>query len=556
MKANTYENITKEYLLEEYARKRRSICSIAKELGCSTKVIDKKLNAFSIEKNKDNNDNLKHEKVKLITKEKFSELFLEKGLTYKEMSEIFGCSERQLKRLNSEKFKLKRDKTQITEFNKKNLEKSGISVNSLLQNARESFKEKYKTDNPSNLLEVQEKRKKHFQEKYGVDNPFQSDEVKEKIKETLQEKYGEGIINPSQVESLKKKTALAISFSKLKENLNEKQLEILLNKKNFENFINGLQNEERNYAAIGKLIGADETTIASYIKKYDLENLMKHKYSISSYEVEIENFIKSLGITNIEKNTKKYLDGKEIDIYLPDLKIGIEFNGNYWHSELEKKNNYHQEKSLLAESKGIFLYHIFEYEWEEKKEKIKNHLSNLLVKNQNIIYARKCELKIILNKSEKKEFLERYHLQGNDNSLYDFGLYYKNELVMLMTFCLARFTKGHDWELSRMCIKSGYSIVGGASKLFKYFVNNYINEFEKIVTYNDIGKTRGLVYKTLGFKKINISKPSYVWYRSHLPVLSRYKTQIKNEIKEMHSKKYNRIFDCGNNVWSYEKNLE
>ena len=83
---------------------------------------------------------------------------------------------------------------------------------------------------------------------------------------------------------------------------------------------------------------------------------------------------------------------------------------------------------------------------------------------------------------------------------------------MVMTFCKARFTKNHKWELSRLCSKASTNVIGGPSKLFKYFVNNYMKIGEKVVTYNDIGKSKGTVYSLLGFSLLKISKPSYVWW--------------------------------------------
>lgn len=121
-----------------------------------------------------------------------------------------------------------------------------------------------------------------------------------------------------------------------------------------------------------------------------------------------------------------------------------------------------------------------------------------------------------------------------------------------MTFCKARFIHGYEWELSRVCSKNGITVVGGAGKLFKYFVNNVMKTNEKVITYNDIGKTKGTVYGKIGFTKLRESKPSYVWFGHH-EIKNRYKTQIKNEVETMQKSGYNRIFDCGNNVWSYTK---
>ena len=302
---------------------------------------------------------------------------------------------------------------------------------------------------------------------------------------------------------------------------------------------------------------------------YNMSQLGKDHFTVegkhfqrTKHVTEIETFLVEY-LQNkfiLEVNTRKYLDGKEIDIYIPELRIGIEINGNYWHCEDKKMDkNYHQQKSLLAESKGIFIYHIFEYEWIEKKDKILNQLNNLLGLNQEKIYARKCIIKEV-DISEKMRFLEENHLQGNDSSSIKLGLYYNDELVSLMTFVKPRFNKKYEWELSRFCSKNNCNVIGGASKLFKYFVGNY--NPTSIISYSNIAHTKGNIYNTLGFNLDSISEPNYVWYRSKT-ILSRYQCQKhklleqgyegNSESEIMHNRGYYKIYDCGNKVWVWNR---
>lgn len=276
----------------------------------------------------------------------------------------------------------------------------------------------------------------------------------------------------------------------------------------------------------------------------------------SIMEREVRNYISKY--FNIICN-KKTIIGQEIDIYIPEKKIGIEFNGNYWHSENQKCKKFHQNKSLLAETKDIFIYHIFEYEWETKREQIINQLNNLLGINQEKIYARKCIIKNV-NDTDKKLFLELNHLQGNDTSSIKLGLYYNNELVSIMTFVKPRFNKNYQYELSRFCSKAGCNVIGGASKLFKSFMNQY--NPSSVISYSNIAHTRGKLYEKLGFKLDKISSPNYVWCKNK-DVKSRYQCQKhklleqgytgNSEVDIMHKLGYYRIFDCGNKVWIFEK---
>lgn len=65
----------------------------------------------------------------------------------------------------------------------------------------------------------------------------------------------------------------------------------------------------------------------------------------------------------IISNTRKVIKPLELDLYLPELKIAVEYNGTYWHSIKNNKNvNYHLNKSLLCRQLGIRLIHIYEFE--------------------------------------------------------------------------------------------------------------------------------------------------------------------------------------------------
>ena len=135
------------------------------------------------------------------------------------------------------------------------------------------------------------------------------------------------------------------------------------------------------------------TLLSKYVIEYELKDLIKSSTSISHYEKEIGRYIESFGVA-VEFNKRDILDGKEIDIYLPKYKIGIEFNGDYWHSELYRDKNYHQEKSLKGREKGVFIYQIWEREWndERKKSIIESQISYLIGKAEKI-YARNTQIK-------------------------------------------------------------------------------------------------------------------------------------------------------------------
>jgi hypothetical protein len=292
----------------------------------------------------------------------------------------------------------------------------------------------------------------------------------------------------------------------------------------------------------------------------------------SQQEQEIINYIKSITTTNIICNHKFTSTGKEIDIFLPDKNIGIEYNGILWHSygctfpnnirDFNKK--YHiNDKRKQCEKLGIRVINILDSEWIYKKEILKSMIrSKLHIPSNTTIFARKCNV-VLLNNQIKSSFLENNHLQGNDNSSFYLGLAYNNEIVSIMTFGRRKITGKTSFELIRFCNKLNTHIPGGASKLFKFFIKNYWKG-ETIVTYADLRYSEGNLYDKLGFKFKHESSPNYFYTKDSSTLESRVKYQkhklsskldifdnTKTEMQNMIDNNYRVIFDCGNKVYEY-----
>ena len=281
----------------------------------------------------------------------------------------------------------------------------------------------------------------------------------------------------------------------------------------------------------------------------------------SKAEDEIVSFIQSLNKNiNIIQREHKILEGKEIDIYLPDYKIGIEYNGLVWHNEKYINDKYyHLIKTEECNKKGIRLIHIFEDEWLFKKDIIKSRLSSILNEIKNKIYARKCEIKTVDPKTSMV-FLDNNHIQGKCKAKYHLGLYYNDKLVSLMTFGKTRQMKKYNndydntWELLRFCNKLNTSIVGGASKLLNHFVKTV--KPKKVITYADKRWSNGNLYEKLRFHKYNESKPNYYYvignkrknrfnFRKSILVKKYNCPQDMSEHEFCKSKGWYRIYDCG-----------
>lgn len=225
----------------------------------------------------------------------------------------------------------------------------------------------------------------------------------------------------------------------------------------------------------------------------------EHLYTCNNSvgETELKSYIESLGFkTEINRDI---LNGQEIDIYIPELKVGFEYNGCYFHSTEYKEKDYHFRKKQIAKEAGIDLYFIWEDDWQNKQDLIKSLIKSKLGAIKNKVYARNCKLKE-LSYQEAYDFLENNHLNGYAIAAYKLGLFYNDELVCVMTLGKSRFNKD-EMEIIRFANKLGITVIGGASKLFSYFKKKYLNNRKCIsFAHNDI--SNGNMYIKLGFKKI------------------------------------------------------
>lgn len=279
-------------------------------------------------------------------------------------------------------------------------------------------------------------------------------------------------------------------------------------------------------------------------------------HTVSKGEKELSDFIKGLGF-DIVRNDRNLISPYEIDILVPELKIGIEYNGLRWHSELFESQKMMLEKTELCEKIQYRMIHIFEDEWFKNKDVVKSMLRHIFKKDERKIYARQCDIKDITPRT-CGDFIEKNHLQGNAGASFHYGLFLKNELVAVMTFSKNRSNIGRRneegaYELLRFCVKTGTSVIGGASKLLKHFVRT--EHPKKIITYADRRWSQGKLYDSLGFTFVRNSKPGYFYvvgkkrenrfkYRKDRLVAEGYDPS-KSEHEIMMERGIYRIYDCG-----------
>ena len=290
-----------------------------------------------------------------------------------------------------------------------------------------------------------------------------------------------------------------------------------------------------------------------------LSGCPKCSHNISIDEKSLSEFIASLGY-DITCNDRNILDNKEIDILIPSKHMAVEYDGLRWHSELykDKPSIYHLQKTNECADKGIRLLHIFEDEWTEKSQIIKSMIKNILGMTPKKIYARQCKICDVDSKTSMR-FLDENHIQGRCKAKYHYGLYHNGELVSLMTFGKTRQQRKHNenyddtWELLRFCNRLNTTVIGGASKLLKHFINEV--KPKRILSYSDKRWSTGNLYKKLGFTHTHDSKPNYFYVINHHRE-NRFKYRkgelvrqgydpSKSEHEIMLERGIPRIYDCG-----------
>jgi hypothetical protein len=281
--------------------------------------------------------------------------------------------------------------TQIPEVKEKiqktNLERYGVKCNLQLISGSEHSKLIWK----NNKEKINNKRKKKSLEKYGYDSPNKSPIIKQKQKESLIKHYG-SLENAYKYKyELNKKTKLK-KYGDENYHNKEQAKQTLINKhKNFEK-----KNNCTKYLSLLKKYGQGWQSLnlpiiyngrfryisneyIPIIEKYS--NEIHNVNSQSNKENELYDYIKSLTNEQIIRNSKSIIKDDtqkyELDIYIPNLHLAFEFNGNYWHTENIKGKYFHQIKTKLCYANNIQLIHIYEFEWDKNKDIIKNRIKEL-----------------------------------------------------------------------------------------------------------------------------------------------------------------------------------
>lgn len=535
-----------------------SVKCCSKECSAKRKLLGSVKGNITLSQNPEKRKEI-YEKAKKTCKERYgaenfgaSKQAIQKAVETKKSKDY---TESYKKMVETRKEKYGEDYTNLEKYTSTCLERYGCKSFLESEYAREKIKqtcqERYGSDN---FLTSEEFRNRNI-EKYGVDNPWKSSEFRDLIKQKRFEQMGV--------------TDKRFLRFKNTEDLNR------------EGFLKFFENGLLDITKIMIYFEMNWNVLKGFLDRFELSELPR-KYSKSLAQSKL---FSRIAVENKIINCRNTIKPLELDIYLPDFKLAIEYDGLMYHSFGKHKspifNNYEYEnrfsllkKLELCEKQGIQLLRVFETEPIDLWLSI---IHNKLGLNTRI-FARKCRIREV-SSSECRSFLEENHLQCFINSKINIGLFTHIEntensayaditdktetLVAVMTFSKPRFNKNYEYELIRFCNLMNYNVVGGASKLFKYFLMKY--KPKSIISYANRRFSNGDLYYKLGFKLKGISEPNYFYYNPKDPKLeSRHKYQ-KHKLKDilniydenlsetmnMYNNGYRKIYDCGNLIFEY-----
>lgn len=371
-------------------------------------------------------------------------------------------------------------------------------LSNVVRKASETCNDRYGGRGNSSTI-LKNKYIKTCNERYGCNNPMQNEKVQLSFQKKFKDKYG--VNYPVLLEKC---------INKLKESKKKHTLST---------HINVVDTSGNTWICKCPHPGCDKCTEKIYITKSQifldrmrdgtepctrLLPIDKDRTKNTSLEVFVKQILEEYNIPYIS-NDRNILKPKEVDIYIPSHNLAIECNGVFSHSIKYKPNNYHIHKNFQCRSNGVELLHIWEDWIKNKPEIVKSILLSKLDLIDKTIYARNTKVEIIQSKVCNK-FLDENHIQGRASAGVHLGLYYGEELVSVMLFT---GKKNDGWELTRFCSKLNIRVIGGASKLLKYFIKYY--KPRTIISFSSNDISSGQLYKKLGFASNQKYNQSY-WY--------------------------------------------
>lgn len=443
-----YDQSEKDMLFEEYVMNGMSRDGIMRKYGYSKKQLATRLAMYGIRKPEVD-----------ITKEELAKEYIGMNMPRKDIAAKHGVSDAEIKKLLKE-YGIRKEPAKVQE------------------NVKATIQAKYGVDYPLQRADIRGKSIGTMIGKYGVGNSRQIPGVDEKIHATLKERYGDPNYNNR-----------------------EKARQTMIERYGVEHAMQDLGIREKAMATTEKHYGAK-----CYLISDDCLSKLgcKIKYSKPNND-----FAAKLDAAGIEYEREFRLSIRSYDFKVGDDLIEIDpfaTHNSTWSCFGKDSDplppDYHHDKSELAAKNGYRCIHVFD--WDDQGKIIE------LLKKKTPIAARKLKVAEI-DSGKAAEFLNEHHLQGScKGQTVCMALIDGDDIIQVMTFGKPRYNNHYDYELLRLCTKSGFAVIGGAERLLKHFMKRHPGK--SIISYCDESKFSGKVYERLGFSLKRKARPSRHWY--------------------------------------------
>lgn len=251
----------------------------------------------------------------------------------------------------------------------------------------------------------------------------------------------------------------------------------------------------------------------------------------SSIESVLRAYLDELGVVYTFNRKLRDTDVRP-DVVIEDLRIVIEVDGVYYHSDAHPRmtRSYHvtrRQKIIDAGYRPLFFR---EDEVLFRTDAVRSVLLHAL-KRSTKVYGRKTDATRI-PVTDAKLFFEKYHLMGSGH-----GRTYALTLPgtgIVAAMCI----KGNSSaEISRFCTRSGLSVVGGFSKLLAFA--REVEGFTSVSTFVDLRYGTGSYLPSIGFR-LKSCHPSFKWVKG---------MTVKNRMvypgNTGYAHGYHKLWDCG-----------
>ena len=468
-------------------------------------------------------------KFKNVTDEELIELYINQNMSAMELADYYGVTEGALRSCLSRRG-IHKSKEQIAAKSKELLmKKYGVTSTLQLAEVQDKIKktclerygnesvcavggtiahERLKTNpfSEEKKKAIRAKSEKTTMERYGVRHAAQSPEIQEKVRQQWQEKYG--VDNPMQLAEFKQR---------MQDSIREKY---------------GVDNVMQRKEFVQQMLDSRGPVAPPF-----------QGYRKSPSETSVKQWIEANGY-EVEQGNRRLLYPLEVDLWIPEVGIGIEYNGNYYHSAQRVSPDYHQQKYLKAKERGIILCQIFEYEWKHNRD----HAPALSYLSQILPQKALCvdeEHKIVLLSLEEGRGLWNYlscvDIPKGEEIL--IGVVHRGQIIGVSPFVLVNEGK---WQWLGVRLMPSCYIADVHKEVLQYFLDlPFIRNGEEVEFEEDFCKPLPLVdLLRLGFVQGDEFVP-----RLHLCRGAKKYEENKNTTSRT---KIFEVYDAGGVMWNYK----